>query len=169
MENSSRWYFISSDVILFLSVSFPEPQAYRSGSHISEWSVCSVNSCLLSCGESTHLSVGTFTKCSAIYKTYFHLVCWTTLWSHLATKGREENLWSSVLAFKKVREINYIIWVSLFKEQAAAPPPPAKILGLQQMKWVRGTWRAWGQPAKPLLLEAQFSWVYSRWFIPVGF
>lgn len=68
------------------------------------------------------------------------------------------------LAFKKVSEINYIVWVSLFKEQAAAAAP-AKILGLQQMKWMQGTWRASGQPAKPLLLEAQFSSVYSRWFL----
>lgn len=33
------------------------------------------------------------------------------------------------------------------------------------MKWMQGTWRASGQPAKPLLLEAQFSSVYSRWFL----
>lgn len=78
------------------------------------------------------------------------------------TKGREENLWSC-LAFKKVSEINYIVWVSLFKEQAAAAAP-AKILGLQQMKWMQGTGGPGGSQQNPRCQKLS-----SVQFIPVGF
>lgn len=83
MENSSWRHIISSDVILFLSVSFPRPQTTSLVStYLNEvyapwmaapelWGVC-------------------LPWCRHIYKIYFHLVCWTALWPHLATKGRKK-------------------------------------------------------------------------------